>query len=73
MAVATREDLIPDDLRGSYSPSENCATRVYVNGIRIPVADVDVYLRKEGDLDITRYAEIGFASPFRGTSYTDVF
>lgn len=71
MAVATRKDLIPDI--DGYQPDSECPTRVYVNGIRIPASDVDVYLRKEGALDITRYAEVSFASPFAGTSYTDVF
>lgn len=56
-----------------YEPAENCDTRVYVNDTRLPAADVDIYLRKEGPLDVTRYAEVNFASPWNGEDYTQHF
>jgi hypothetical protein len=46
---------------------------VRVNGTRIPVGDVDVFMRNEGPLDFTRYAEGEFPSPFKGVDYADAF
>lgn len=56
-----------------YDP--NCLTesRVFVNGTRLPAGDVDIHLRKEGPLDISRYAEVTFASPFRGEDFLQYF
>jgi len=56
-----------------YTPTNQCPTRVFVNGTRIPAAEVDVHLRKEGPLDITRYAEATFASPFKKEDYLSLF
>jgi len=56
-----------------YEPDCLTDSRVYVNGTRLPASDVDVWMRKEGPLDIGRYAEVEFASPFRGDDYTPLF
>jgi hypothetical protein len=56
-----------------YVPTNPCPTRVYVNGTRIPAADVDVHLRKEGPLDINRYAEVNFASPWNDKDFLGEF
>ncbi len=55
------------------TPNTNTPDRVYVNGTRIPVSDTDIHLRKEGPLDITRYAEVTFASPLDGEDYLSLF
>ncbi|MFC7133754.1 MULTISPECIES: hypothetical protein [Salinibaculum] len=57
----------------AHNPSEATASRVYVNELRIPVADVDVHIRNEGPLAITRYAEVEFPSPYNGQDYLDAF
>jgi hypothetical protein len=46
---------------------------VRVNGTRIPVGDVDVFMRNEGPLDFTRYAEGEFPSPFQDVDYANAF
>lgn len=56
-----------------YNPTCTTDSRVFVNGTRIPAGDVDIHERKEGPLDINRYAEFEFASPFRGEDYLGVF
>jgi hypothetical protein len=56
----------------AYEPDCVTDTRVYVDGTRLPAGEVDLYERKEGPLDLTRYAEVAFASPFAGESYTDL-
>jgi hypothetical protein len=56
-----------------YEPDCKTDSRVYVNGTRLPASDVDVWMRKEGPLDIGRYAEVEFASPFRRDNYATVF
>ena len=61
----------------AYDP--DCATdsRVFVNGVRLPAGEVDIHIRKDGDLDVTRYAEAKFASPRTEDGelehYTDYF
>lgn len=55
------------------SSDEHTNVIVYVNGTRIPVGDVDVFMRKEGPLDFTRYAEGAFPSPYKGTHYANAF
>lgn len=57
----------------SHDPLRATDVIVHVNGTRLPVADVDIHIRQEGDLDITRYAEVEFASPFEGVEYVDAF
>jgi hypothetical protein len=57
----------------SYEPDCVTDSRVFVNGTRLPAADVDVWLRKEGPLDMGRYAEAEFASPFRGEDFLQHF
>lgn len=52
---------------------ENTDAAAFVNGTRIPVGDVDVFLRKEGPLDFTRYCEVQFVSPYKEVDYTDAF
>jgi len=56
-----------------YEPDCLTDSRVYVNGTRLPAANVNVWMRKEGPLDIGRYAEVEFASPFRGEDYAPLF
>lgn len=56
-----------------YDPDCRTDTRVYVNGVRLPAGDLDLYYRKEGPLDIGRYCEGTFASPRKGEDYTDAF
>jgi hypothetical protein len=62
---------------GGGIPPHDCEkdtdSEVYVNETRIPVADVDLHVRKEGPLDLSRYVEGEFASPFRDVDYIDVF
>lgn len=57
----------------TYQPDCKTDSRVYVNGQRLPSAGLDLYMRKEGPIDVARYVEGEFASPFHGTSYTDFF
>jgi len=56
-----------------YDPDCETDSEVYVNGTRLPAGDIDIYIRKEGPLDISRYVEGTFASPFRGEDYTETF
>lgn len=53
--------------------AEDTPSRVYVNNVRLPAGDIDIHVRKEGDLDVTRYAEGEFASPHDGEDYVDAF
>jgi hypothetical protein len=68
----TRDGMVSSGVL-PHDPDTETPSRVYVNGVRIPVGDIDLYMRKEGDLDFTRYLEGEFASPFDGVPYTDVF
>lgn len=56
-----------------FEPTSPTPTKVYVNGTQVPAADVDVHLRKEGELAISRYAEVDFASPFNGKDFLGAF
>ena len=56
-----------------HDPDTQTEARVFVNGSRIPVADVDVHIRKEGNLDLTRYAEFRFPANWDGTNWIDAF
>ncbi|MDS0260886.1 hypothetical protein NDI56_15885 [Haloarcula sp. S1CR25-12] len=56
-----------------HEPQGDCDSRIYVNGTRIPVANADVHLRKEGALDVTRYAEVQFPATYQGERYVDLF
>jgi len=56
-----------------YDPDCLTDSKVLVNGERIPVGDVDIHIRNEGYIDIARYVEVNFFSPFRGTDFLDVF
>lgn len=47
-----------------YRPGCEPPSKIWVNNTRIPVGDVDIYMRKEGPLDVTRYVEGNFFSPF---------
>lgn len=55
-----------------YVPERQCPTRVYINGTRVPAAETDVHIRKEGPLSVTRYAEANFASPWAGEDYLSI-
>jgi len=52
---------------------DNADATVYVNGTRVPVTDVDLHMRKEGDLSATRYAEGNIVSPWQGQDYIETF
>lgn len=52
---------------------DNADAAVYVNGTRVPVTDVDIHMRKEGDLSSTRYAEGKIVSPWQGEDYIEAF
>jgi hypothetical protein len=56
-----------------YDP--DCATdsKVFVNGTRLPAADVDIHIRNEGPIDMGYYCEGFFASPWNGVNYLDPF
>lgn len=56
-----------------YDPDCLTDSRVFVNGTRLPVSDVDVWLRNEGPIDATRYAEGTFVSPYNGEDYLGAF
>lgn len=56
-----------------HNPTGETDSKVFVNGTRIPVANADVHLRKEGPLDITRYAEVRFPAKYQGERYVDAF
>jgi len=60
-------------LPADYVPERQCPTRVFVNGVRVPAAETDVHIRKEGPLSVTRYAEAAFASPWASEDYLTVF
>ena len=62
-----------DSSVSDFEPETQCPNRVFVNGTRVPVSDVDVHLRKEGPLAINRYAEVNFASPWAGEDYLSLF
>jgi len=55
-----------------YVPERQCPTRVFINGTRVPAAETDVHIRKEGPLSVTRYAEANFVSPWAGEDYLSV-
>lgn len=57
----------------SHDPEGDAPSRVIVNGIRVPAGDVDLYCRKEGPLDVTRYVEGEFVSPWNGVEYSEAF
>lgn len=57
----------------SHECDHDTPSKVFVNDVRIPVADVDIHIRNEGPLDISRYAEAQFISPYNGNDYIDVF
>ncbi|WP_135302115.1 hypothetical protein [Haloarcula amylovorans] len=57
----------------AHNPETETPSRVFVNGKRIPMGDLDVYVRKEGPLDVTRYVEGTFASPYKGEDYAGYF
>ncbi|MFA1610136.1 hypothetical protein [Halobellus rubicundus] len=63
-------DFDPADI-GATTTETN--TRFYINGTRLPVADVDVHIRKEGPLDVTRYVEAKFPSPYAGIDWIEAF
>jgi len=46
---------------------------VFVNGTRIPVANANIHIRKEGPLDVTRYAEVQFPAEYNNNRYVDLF
>lgn len=56
-----------------HDPDGETDSRVYVNGTRIPVFNAEIFMRKEGNLDITRYLECEFAAPYDGEDYTGLF
>jgi len=56
-----------------HDPEEDTDSRIFVNGVRIPVVNADVHIRKEGSLDVTRYAEVQFPATFQGTRYVEQF
>jgi hypothetical protein len=64
----------PEDRITDYVPRSNEAVdaRVYVNDVELPAGDVTVHARKEGPVDVARYAEFQFASPWDGEDYADI-
>lgn len=56
-----------------HTCEEKTDSRVFVNGTRIPVEDIDIHLRKEGVIDVNRYVEGVFASPYNGQDYASLF
>lgn len=56
-----------------YEPDCITDTKVFVNGTRLPVGDIDLHIRNEGPVDIGYYVEGEFASPFNGRDYLDEF
>lgn len=56
-----------------HDPVEDTDSRVFVNNVRVPVVNADVHIRKEGALDVTRYAEVQFPATFNGERYVDLF
>ncbi|WP_136717564.1 hypothetical protein [Halorientalis salina] len=56
-----------------YDPDCLTDSKVWVNNHRLPAGDVDLYMRKEGPLDVTRYVEGKFASPWNDEDFTKYF
>jgi len=56
-----------------YDPDCVTDSKVFVNGVRLPVQDVDIHIRNEGPIDIGRYCEGYFASPWRNEDYLNAF
>jgi len=56
-----------------HDPQGECDSRIFVNGTRIPVVSADVYARKEGALDVTRYAEVQFPAVYQNEYYRELF
>ena len=56
-----------------HNPDCKTDSRVFVNGTRLPAGDIELYVRKEGPVDLSRYVEGTFASPFRGEDYANAF
>jgi len=65
---ASENPLVSD-----HTPDSNCDSRVYVNGTRIPVATANIHIRKEGALDVTRYAEVQFPAEYKNQPYKELF
>jgi len=57
----------------SHFPSNDTDSQVFVNGTRIPVVNADVHIRKEGALDVTRYAEVQFPAVYENKKYNQLF
>jgi len=61
------------EIEGHTCDGDNADATVYVNETRVPVTDVDLHMRKEGDLSVTRYAEGNIVSPWKGEDYVEAF
>jgi len=61
------------EIEGHTCDGDNADATVYVNGTRVPVTDVDLHMRKEGDLSVTRYVEGKIVSPWKGEDYVEAF
>lgn len=61
------------EIEGHTCDGENADAKVFVNGTRVPVTDVDLHMRKEGDLSVGRYAEGYIVSPWQGEDYVEAF
>lgn len=56
-----------------FEPQTETPSRVHINGTRIPAGDVDIHIRNEGPVSITRYVEVYFYSPVFGKDWLECF
>ena len=53
----------------AYSPNVKAPAEVYVNGVRIPVFQLESHLRKDGVCAINRMTEVHFPAEWEGVDY----
>jgi len=74
--MSTSEQFQTTGGAGGVEPhtcADDTDTRVFVQGTRIPVGNVDIHLRKDGPASSSRYAEVTFAASFQGERYASLF
>lgn len=65
ISQATSTDNLPDHTCND----EDANARVFLNGVRVPVGDCEIFIRREGQADVARMARVEVASPYDGTHY----
>ena len=70
---ADRGGTGPEAIDGHTCDDAQVDAKLFVNGVRVPITDIDIRKRKEGPLSYTAYAEGTIISPYDGTDYIRAF